>query len=554
MGLWLVLTLGCSSERGTPSTLPDTVSQDGRTDLAVPDALPLEGRWQEVAHEVAPGDSLAPHDGWADGTDLTSDGTGEPPPLELLSFAITTVPQVGLSLGVEVTSNLPTTLEVRMNNLAYGVTSSVAASLQPGTAHAVTIPMMRASTGYLIEVELTDLWGRNVRSARSYTSPSLPEAFPRLNVWVANTEEMAPGLTLVSAVNPYLNQGLYFLLDARGDVVFYNLTSAGFMAAKEDHLLQNWGPQGPLCLSTLWGGVSDCVTGEDFGVAAFHHLHSVTKQGHTLALGLEARQLSQCEAYDGLHLVGDVVVEFTPDGQATGLFSLMDALGEPLLCLDEQRGGNAWDAQFPALAPTKDRTHCNSVFEDPDDLNLVVSCHNVHRVVKLDRSSGALLWSFGPDSQFQMADGGRWSVRHHSAVPLPGGRVLLYDNQPAQPPLEARAVEYLVQPGEGGGTVTQLWEYSPVPALPSSRNPALGEVHLLENGNVLIVDSVIDQIPGQSDAQTYNPDNHVSGRISEVTYPDSDEVFQVEVVPPEGMPFGFWVVSALRLPNLTAPP
>lgn len=554
MGLWLVVTLGCSGGRDTGSMLPDASSKDGHTDSEAPDVMPEAGRWPEVVPDVARGDGLAPVDGADDGLDLSSDGTAEPPPLELLAFAITTVPQVGLSLGVEVTSNLSTTLEVRMTNLAYGVTRSIAASLQPAMTHFVTIPMMRAATGYLIEVELTDLWGRNVRSARSYTSPSLPEAFPRLNVWVANTEEMAPGLTLVSAVNPYLNQGLYFLLDPQGEVVFYNLTSAGFVVNMKEHLLLNGGPQGPLCLSTMLGGVSDCVTGEDFGVAAFHHLQSVTKQGHILALGLEAPQLSSCEAYDGLTLVGDVVVEFTPEGQATGLFPLMDALGEPLLCLAEERGGNAWDAQFPGLAPTKDRTHCNSVFEDPDDLNLVVSCHNVHRVVKLDRSSGALLWSFGPDSQFQMADGGRWSVRHHSAVPLPGGRVLLYDNQPAQPPLEARAVEYLVQPGEGGGTVTQLWEYSPVPALPSSRNPALGEVHLLENGNVLIVDSVIDQIPGQSDAQTYNPDNHVSGRISEVTYPDSDEVFQVEVVPPEGMPFGFWVVSALRLPNLTAPP
>lgn len=116
-------------------------------------------------------------------------------------------------------------------------------------------------------------------------------------------------------------------------------------------------------------------------------------------------------------------------------------------------------------------------------------------------------------------------------------------------------MEYLVQPDDdGGGLVTQLWEYSPFPPVLSSRSSALGEVHLLGNGNVLLVDSVIDQITSQSGAIAYNPDNHVRGRVSEVTYPDSDEVFQVEILPPEGMPFGSWVVSATRLPDLLPPP
>ena len=465
---------------------------------------------------------------------------------------------LGLSLGVRVGTNVPTTLEVVLENQATG--TKAAFSTLPGysTAHVATIVMMRPATLYRVRVKVTDASGAVAEAMANWSTTPLPQDFPVVVVRTDNPDLMAPGLTLVSAYNPYTMKGLYFLLDSAGEVVFYNLSALGFVVPlPSGSFLGNLGPVFPLCEYTLLGSALWCTSGADFGVTKFHHQQGVTPEGNYLGLGLEMKPVSDCPDSPGtMNTVGDVVVEMSPTGELVRQFSLLDLIGHDRLCDQLSLTSGTWDMEFPAYAPTKDRTHANSVFVDPSDGNLMVSMHNLHLVAKMDRFTGQILWTLGANGDFALAPGGRWSFDHHFAIPEPDGRLMLYDNRPLSPPNEARAVEYHYQmptPDKATWVAEQVWEYSPKPPVDSTLAGSLGEVHRLENGNVLIVDGRIDS-KASKNGYDRDPTNHPKGRISEVTYPSSTEVFQVEVQPPSGMVFGYWVVGSRRLTSLGEPP
>jgi hypothetical protein len=142
-------------------------------------------------------------------------------------------------------------------------------------------------------------------------------------------------------------------------------------------------------------------------------------------------------------------------------------------------------------------------------------------------------------------------------VPGADQTLLLYDNKPASEPFQTRAVEfkYEIKPGaQEVLTAQQTWEYSPKPAVPSELMNNMGEVRRFDASHIVVVDTAINEIAFTDGMEEYDPDNHVKGRLTEVTYPGSTEVFQVELSAPEGMPFGFWLLGAERVTVYGPPP
>jgi hypothetical protein len=88
----------------------------------------------------------------------------------------------------------------------------------------------------------------------------------------------------------------------------------------------------------------------------------------------------------------------------------------------------AWDHLEPDENPISfvqnersEWTHGNAVSELPDG-NLLVSFRNISTVVKIDRSSGRVVWKLGAPTL----------SGQHAPVELPNGNILMFDNGPTR--------------------------------------------------------------------------------------------------------------------------
>lgn len=124
-----------------------------------------------------------------------------------------------------------------------------------------------------------------------------------------------------------------------------------------------------------------------------------------------------------------------------------------------------------------DYAHANSIALD-DDGNLLVSLRNTSQVLKIDRSSGAILWQLGgKTSDFTFANDAGFAFQH-DARRLPNGHLTLFDNGNGLHPTYSRAVEYAID--ETTKTVTRTWQVT------DTHTVAIGNVQRLPIGNTLV--------------------------------------------------------------------
>jgi outer membrane protein assembly factor BamB len=127
-----------------------------------------------------------------------------------------------------------------------------------------------------------------------------------------------------------------------------------------------------------------------------------------------------------------------------------------------------------------DYFHGNSVAEAVDG-NLLISGRHTNSIIKIDRTSGAVLWRLGgTKSDFTFIDDPEGGFSHqHSVHQLPSGNILLYDNGNQNPRQISRVVEYAID--EVTKTARLVWSYSD-----GRFTYATGSVQRLKNGNTLI--------------------------------------------------------------------
>ena len=139
--------------------------------------------------------------------------------------------------------------------------------------------------------------------------------------------------------------------------------------------------------------------------------------------------------------------------------------------------------------PVVDYIHINSVVIDRDG-NYLISCRHTDEVIKVNRSTGAVMWRLGGSlskgNQFQWlndsAGGFRGFSHQHSAIRTARGTILLFDNGNFKPGDRAsRVVEYEVD--EQAKTVRKVFEFIPSPSIYAA---TMGSVQELPNGNIVI--------------------------------------------------------------------
>jgi outer membrane protein assembly factor BamB len=141
------------------------------------------------------------------------------------------------------------------------------------------------------------------------------------------------------------------------------------------------------------------------------------------------------------------------------------------------------DETLGGVATSNDIDHANAIDIDPRDGNYVLSLRNFNAVVKIDYTTGSVLWQFGGiRNQFALVDdplGG--FMAQHSARVLENGNILLYDDGPGHSPPESRAVEYRLD--TAAMTATMVWQFRHSPAIYTQ---VTGSVERLQNGNTLV--------------------------------------------------------------------
>src|SRR5262249_42615637 len=86
------------------------------------------------------------------------------------------------------------------------------------------------------------------------------------------------------------------------------------------------------------------------------------------------------------------------------------------------------DGNSFATAGPSDYTHMNSLALDPSDRNLIVSLRHTNSIVKIDRATGATLWTLGGASDdFALTSDQPISHQHH-VRPEADGSLLIFDN------------------------------------------------------------------------------------------------------------------------------
>ncbi len=203
------------------------------------------------------------------------------------------------------------------------------------------------------------------------------------------------------------------------------------------------------------------------------------KNGNVLLLSYRTRvlNLSCSNGVENALVYDPVIVEQTERGDTVWIWDGKEYL-------NVQDATNGPDVHFGARPPLHvDYAHPNALSLFPDG-NLLLSLKHMDCLIKIDRTSGKVIWVMGGEkcsfNQFTFLNDPNNGFSHqHTSRVLPNGDLLLFDNGTLHNQQESRAVQYSIDEKEL--TAKLVWSYSN-----GQFTPAQGSVERLPNGNTLI--------------------------------------------------------------------
>lgn len=127
-----------------------------------------------------------------------------------------------------------------------------------------------------------------------------------------------------------------------------------------------------------------------------------------------------------------------------------------------------------------DYLHTNAIEVDTDG-NLLVSNRNSSDVIKINRSTGDVIWRLGGKQNDFAFTNDKGFSHQHDIRRLANGNISLFDNGNMKLPPYSRVVEYTIN--ETLKTVTRVWQY---PATQDRFAEFMGNGQRLGNGNTMI--------------------------------------------------------------------
>ncbi len=146
----------------------------------------------------------------------------------------------------------------------------------------------------------------------------------------------------------------------------------------------------------------------------------------------------------------------------------------PTECIDTTYGYNPSDFDY---------AHGNSVEEDFDG-NLLLSLRHTNSVLKVNRSTGNIMWRLGGKlSDFVLTNDMFGFSGQHDVRRLPNGNIAMFDNMNSKtpPPIRSRALELSLD--TVAMTATKVWKHRYIPGVDAG---GMGSHQLLPSGHRII--------------------------------------------------------------------
>jgi len=428
-----------------------------------------------------------------------------------------------------------------------------------------------------------------------WTVGPLPEEMPVMDVYAADPKRMEPGITLIPC-NRWSLKGLYDItfgallgLNAYGDVVWSYQTDHTIVEAKplkNGNLLIHYGREGHVMEIDMLGNTvrrwhTTLIPKKYYEgsipieAQTIHHEVLEMPNGNFMALSTEVRYFERYpdSEFDPdvpeypAYVVGDVIIEYKPDGTIVKQIKLLDLLDAKRIGYDSLSQGFWSDIYYERgllSARPVDWSHANSLDYNPNDNTLLVSINHQDAVIKIDYETGKVKWVMGYPSDWRgtlklkllkPTGEGHFFFHQHTARMTPVGTMMLFDNgsyraRPFEPRLKSdknfsRVVEFEID--EKNNEYKEVWSYGGRQG-EYFFSPILSEAEWLpRTQNVLITDG----------ARIRRPDGTTGGhpkqgkewaRVLEVTRTKpAEKVFEVVLDDPK---WGWTIYRSERIPSL----
>lgn len=324
-----------------------------------------------------------------------------------------------------------------------------------------------------------------VLTTQASTCDPLPTGYPPVNVLTSNHPEPA---RLFVAPYGFARPGPLLILDELGKPIFYRALPNGTTAidfTRQHGLLTYFqtravGGSGTNPNEKYYGmDEATCTVVDSFyaGNGYITDLHDlvVLPNGHALLMSYDTQPVDMSALVSG----GD------PTANVTGLIvQEIDAAKNVVFQWRSWDDIPITDTVVGSLtAHNIDYMHGNAVAQDSDG-NILVSCRSLSAVLKINRTTGQLMWRLGPHAKvndFTFVNDARGFSLMHDIRKLPNGNISLFDNGNGLVPQYSRGVEYTLD--ETAMTATLVWEARNTP---DSFGPNQGSVQHFPDGRALI--------------------------------------------------------------------
>lgn len=233
------------------------------------------------------------------------------------------------------------------------------------------------------------------------------------------------------------------------------------------------------------GTIVSEIPATDLGLGVLHHDVHELPNGNFMALSMAFQEVDYPDI-GVTNVAGDVLVEFTPEGEVVWLWDAFDHL-------DPQRRRANFDDQIvdPLTGlDASDWTHANGFVYDEVADTVTLSMRHQDWIINIDRATGDVLWRLGDGGDFALADGDPWFFHQHSPQWQADGSLLLFNNGNGDPdtaPADQRshAVRYTLD--FDLMTASVAWQDDET----MLQVPFAGDADTIEGGHILVTDSSI---------------------------------------------------------------
>lgn len=328
-------------------------------------------------------------------------------------------------IEIAVVPEMPTQLEVTWDpdpdalqfvEFGYDEAYGTLATEVDGERGRAVLSGIKAETGVhlrILTVRDGEVYGSSDLTAATGV---LPAGLPQVSVDVAADPALHEKFVMVPVFDESTGDSVVLVLDHDCDVVWWELVPhANVMSAhraEEGRALlyrtdDTQRPERGEVTRARWDGTHR----ETWASPGGHHDVAEIEPGVVAVLEEDIRE------WEGETLVGDRLVEYSPDGEATVVWSAWDWV--------EPERTEAWELSVNPRGV--DWTHANGIDHDPETGTYLVSMAAVATIVRVSRSTGEVEWALGGTASDYAIVGDPGFGPQHAPV-MDGDGVWMFDN------------------------------------------------------------------------------------------------------------------------------